>query len=186
MEDEYFRIALRMDIVQDRIVAIFQLRGAVDTGPPLLIPSSNPDENSNQAMFVIRHGDIVTLPNNALVPFVRLAARSNLKRSKRYHITNIYRPNTVPGHPEVTEAAALDIITPDVSSGLVAAGAEMPMLLSNCLQKFPNPTHSYEIHIFIRGRRSHSKPYTPGATSVSYRYHRPVKIFRFLSLVYRH
>ncbi|KAH7923751.1 Serine/threonine-protein kinase [Leucogyrophana mollusca] len=193
MEDEYFKVALRMmakpdsphlqgvlsalfsqpgnqvrsylydseadlpehaylnDIVQDRIAAIFQLHGAVDMEPPLLIPSSNPDENSNQAMFVDRHGDIVTLPNNALVPFARLAARSNLKRIKRYHITNIYRPNTVPGHPKVTKAAVLDIITPDVSSGLVAAGAEMLMLLSDCLQTFPNLAQSYEIHI------SHSK-----------------------------
>ncbi|KAH7905298.1 kinase-like domain-containing protein [Hygrophoropsis aurantiaca] len=139
------------DIVEDRVSAIFRLHGAVDMEPPLLLPSSSSEDNTSHAMFIDRHGDIVTLPNNALMPFARLAARSNIKRIKRYHITNIYRPNAVPGHPKVTKAAVLDIITPDISGGLVAAGAEMLMLLNDCLQTFPNLAQSYEIHI------SHSK-----------------------------
>ncbi|EIW85919.1 hypothetical protein CONPUDRAFT_114006 [Coniophora puteana RWD-64-598 SS2] len=108
-------------------------------------------QNTSQATFIDRHGDIVSLPNNALVPFARLAARNSTKRIKRYHITNIYRPNTVPGHPKVTKAAVLDIVTPDTSAGLIAAGAEMLMLVNDFLHTFPNLAQSYEIHI------SHSK-----------------------------
>jgi len=79
-------------IVQERLAAIFRLRGAVYMEPPLLMPAMHPEEEKNQATFLDRHGDVVTLPNNALVPFARLAARANLKRFKRYHLTNVYRP----------------------------------------------------------------------------------------------
>ncbi|KAF8839726.1 Serine/threonine-protein kinase [Paxillus ammoniavirescens] len=135
------------NIVEDRISSIFRLHGAVDMEPPLLVPSTNQEENQSQATFIDRHGGIVSLPNNALVPFARLAARDVAKRIKRFHITNIYRPNTVPGHPKVTKAAVLDIITPDLTSGIVAAGAELIMILSECLHSFPNLAQSYEIHI---------------------------------------
>ncbi|KAG1724557.1 kinase-like domain-containing protein [Suillus lakei] len=139
------------DIVEDRIAAIFRLHGAVDMEPPLLLPSSNPEESQNHATFIDRHGEMVCLPNNALVPFARLAARGRLRRIKRFHITNIYRPNSAPGHPKATKAAVLDVITPDTKHGLMAAGAEFLMLLSNCLNSFPNLAQNYEIHI------SHSK-----------------------------
>jgi translation initiation factor 2-alpha kinase 4 len=80
------------DTVQDRLAAIFHLHGAVAMEPPLLMPVLDPEDEKNRATFVDRHGDVVTLPNNILVPFARLAARGNIKRIKRYHITNIYRP----------------------------------------------------------------------------------------------
>ncbi|KAF9231990.1 hypothetical protein BU15DRAFT_90768 [Melanogaster broomeanus] len=117
------------NIVEERISAIFRLHGAVDMEPPLLVPSTNPEENQSQPTFIDRHG------------------RGGTKRIKRFHITNIYRPTTVPGHPKVTKAAVLDIITPDITSGMVAAGAELIMLLSDCLHSFPNLAQSYEIHI---------------------------------------
>ncbi|KAG1849257.1 kinase-like domain-containing protein [Suillus subluteus] len=139
------------DIVEDRIAAIFRLHGAVDMEPPLLIPSFNPEECQNHATLIDRHGEMVCLPNNALVPFARLAARAGLRRIKRFHITNIYRPNSAPGHPKATKAAVLDVITPDTKHGLMAAGAEFLILLSNCLNSFPNLAQNYEIHI------SHSK-----------------------------
>ncbi|KAG2338792.1 hypothetical protein BDR05DRAFT_984599 [Suillus weaverae] len=139
------------DIVEDRITAIFRLHGAVDMEPPLLLPSCNPEESQNHATLIDRHGEKVCLPNNALVPFARLAARAGLRRIKRFHIANIYRPNSAPGHPKATKAAVLDIITPDFKHGLIAAGAEFLMLLSNCLNSFPNLAQNYEIHI------SHSK-----------------------------
>jgi eukaryotic translation initiation factor 2-alpha kinase 4 len=80
------------NIVQDRLAAIFHLHGAVDMEPPLLMPVLDPEEEKNQATFIDRHGDVVTLPNNILVPFARLAARGNIKRIKRFHITNVFRP----------------------------------------------------------------------------------------------
>jgi hypothetical protein len=79
------------DNVQERLASIFRLHGAVDMEPPLLIPIMEPDDKSHQATFIDRHGDVVALPDNILVPFTRLAARGNFKRIKRYHITNIYR-----------------------------------------------------------------------------------------------
>ena len=78
--------------VQDRLAAIFHLHGAVDMEPPLLMPVLDPEEEENQATFIDQHGDVVTLPNNILVPFARLAARGNIKRIKRFHITNVFRP----------------------------------------------------------------------------------------------
>ena len=63
--------------------------------PPLLMPIMDPEEEKSQATFIDRHGDIVALPNNILVPFARLAARQNIRRIKRYHITNVYRPKWV-------------------------------------------------------------------------------------------
>ena len=60
--------------------------------PALLVPSNSPEDSQSQAAFIDRHGDIICLPNNALVPFARLAARNSVQRIKRFHVTNIYRP----------------------------------------------------------------------------------------------
>lgn len=80
------------DIIQDTLAAIFRLHGALDMEPPLFMPISNRDDEYSQALFLDRHGDVLTLPNNLLVPFARLAGRNTLQRIKRYHISNIYRP----------------------------------------------------------------------------------------------
>lgn len=53
----------------------------------------------------------------------------------------------VPGHPIMMKAAVLDIITPDMKNGMTAAGAEIILLLSDCLRSFPNLALSYEIHV---------------------------------------
>ncbi|KAF8883813.1 hypothetical protein BD779DRAFT_1674349 [Infundibulicybe gibba] len=137
-------------IVQDRLAAIFRLHGAVNIEPPLLMPA-NVEDDKTQATLIDRHGDVVMLPNNLLVPFARLAARTDIKRIKRYHIANIYRPNLVPGHPVVQKAAVFDIITPDLMSGPIAAGAEVIAVANDCLDAFPNLAQNYDIHI------SHSK-----------------------------
>jgi translation initiation factor 2-alpha kinase 4 len=139
------------NIVQDRLAALFHLHGAVDMEPPLLMPVLDPEADKNQAVFIDRHGDIVALPNNILVPFARLAARGNIKRIKRFHITNVFRPNPVAGHPKVLKAAVFDIITPDLEYGPVAASAEIIAVASDCLDNFPNLAQNYDIHI------SHSK-----------------------------
>jgi eukaryotic translation initiation factor 2-alpha kinase 4 len=80
------------NMVHDRLAAIFHLHGAVDMEPPLLMPVLDPEEEKSQATFIDRHGDVVTLPNNILVPFARLAARGNIRRIKRFHISNVFRP----------------------------------------------------------------------------------------------
>ena len=45
------------------------------------------------------------------------------------------------------KAAVLDIITPDIKNGMIAAGAEMLLLLGDCLRSFPNLAQIYEIHV---------------------------------------
>jgi len=91
-EAELHEYASLNHIVHDRIAAIFRLHGAVDMQPSLLMPIENVNAEQNQAIFLDRHGEVVALPNNALVPFARLAARGNIKRIKRYHVTDIYKP----------------------------------------------------------------------------------------------
>lgn len=83
------------DIVHERMAALFRLHGAVDMAPPLLQVVTSPEGEGRQAVFLDRHGEVVALPNNALVPFARLAARSNIKRIKRYHIGDVYKPTFV-------------------------------------------------------------------------------------------
>lgn len=79
------------NIVHERVSEIFRLHGAVDMEPSLLMPLMPSQPEPNQALLLDRHGEVVSLPNNALVPFARLAARVNHKRIKRYHLTDIYR-----------------------------------------------------------------------------------------------
>lgn len=79
-------------IVHDRIAALFRLHGAVDMEPALLMPVTAAEAEQTHATFLDRHGEILALPDNALVPFARLAARSNIQRIKRYHILDIYKP----------------------------------------------------------------------------------------------
>ncbi|KAJ7668466.1 kinase-like domain-containing protein [Mycena polygramma] len=134
------------DIVQERLSYIFRLHGAVDMEPPLLMPVANPEEK-NQAIYMDRYGEIVMMPPNLLVPFARLAAKGNISRIKRYHIANVYRENAVAGHPKFQKAALFDIITADLTSGPIAAAAEIIAIANDCLDSFPNLSDSYEIHI---------------------------------------
>lgn len=84
-------------IVQERLSAIFRLHGAVDMEPPLLMPVVDSEDEKHQATFIDRQGNVVTLPDNILFPFARLAARGNIKRIKRFHITDVFRPRCVFG-----------------------------------------------------------------------------------------
>ncbi|KAJ3758340.1 kinase-like domain-containing protein [Lentinula raphanica] len=133
-------------VVQDRLGTLFRLHGAVNMEPPLLIPVVNSDDKT-QATFVDRHGEVVALPNNLIVPFARLAAREKVQRIKRYHLSSIYRPSLIPGHPKVWKAGIFDIITPDLAYGPIAAGAEILAVANDILDSFPNLTPTYEIHI---------------------------------------
>ncbi|KAH8096907.1 hypothetical protein BXZ70DRAFT_945142 [Cristinia sonorae] len=139
-------------MVHDRIVQIFRLHGAIDMEPTLLLPHTTAEDDQNKALFLDRHGEVVALPNNALAPFARLAARENIKRIKRYHIGDIYRPLVTPGHPKTHKAAVFDIITPDLVNGQTVATAEALSLVHSCIDGFANLS-SYEIYI------SHSKIY---------------------------
>ncbi|KAK0199520.1 kinase-like domain-containing protein [Desarmillaria ectypa] len=134
-------------MVQDHLTAIFRLRGAVDMEPPLLMPITSTEDDKDHAVFIDRHGDIVKLPSSLLVTFARLAARGGITRIKRFHIADVYRPQAVAGHPRPHKAAVFDIITPDLMSGPVAAGAEILAVADNCLDTFPSLSQMYEIHV---------------------------------------
>lgn len=94
-DTEHHEHASLNDVVQERVTALFRLHGAVDMAPPLFQIVTTPEADGRQAIFLDRHGEVVTLPNNALVPFARLAARSNIRRIKRYHIGDVYKPTFV-------------------------------------------------------------------------------------------
>lgn len=79
-------------IVRDTLTAIFRLHGAIEMEPPFLMPATDNNEDTTRVLFVDRHGEVVGLPNNALIPFARVAARNNLKRIKRFYIGDTYRP----------------------------------------------------------------------------------------------
>ncbi|KIK54868.1 hypothetical protein GYMLUDRAFT_206162 [Collybiopsis luxurians FD-317 M1] len=133
-------------VVQERLAGIFRLHGAVDMEPPLLTPILSNDDKT-QATFVDRHGEVVALPNNLIVPFARLAAREKVQRIKRYHLSSIYRPGLIPGHPKIWKAGVFDIITPDLSSGPIATGAEILAVAHDILESFPGLTPTYELHV---------------------------------------
>jgi len=78
-------------VVSERLASIFRLHGAVDSEPTLLIPILAPDDQSPQATFIDRHGDLVGLPTDLLVPFARSAVRHGIQRIKRYHLDTIWR-----------------------------------------------------------------------------------------------
>ncbi|KAH9956146.1 hypothetical protein BC827DRAFT_1139950 [Russula dissimulans] len=138
-------------IVRDTLAAMFRLHGAIEMAPPLMIPVTDNNDDTTRVLFVDRHGEVVGLPNNALIPFARVAARNNVKRIKRYHIGDIYRPNLVAGHPRVFKAAVFDIISTDVANSGPVSIAESIIIVNQCLDSFPNLSQHYEIHI------SHSK-----------------------------
>ena len=79
-------------IVRDALAAIFRLHGAIEMEPPLLMPLLDSDDDSNRAILLDRHGEVVSLPNNGVWSYARLAARTNLRRIKRFHIGDIFRP----------------------------------------------------------------------------------------------
>ncbi|KAI8973080.1 Serine/threonine-protein kinase [Trametes punicea] len=134
-------------IVIDRLEQIFHLHGAVDIEPPLLMPVTNPKDDRSRTLFLDRHGEVVALPNNALAPFARAAARADIKRIKRYHISDVYHPNVISGHPRSSKVAVFDIITPDLITGPTAATSEAISIVSDCLDNFGNLWQHYEIHL---------------------------------------
>lgn len=79
-------------IVEDRLATLFRLHGAVEMEPPLLMPVMDSKNQKGRAIFLDQHGYVVALPNDTLAPFARLAARTNIERIKRYHITDVYIP----------------------------------------------------------------------------------------------
>jgi len=138
-------------IVRDTLTTIFRLHGAIEMEPPLMMPVTDNNDDSTHVLFVDRHGEVVGLPNNALIPFARVAARKNLKRIKRFHIGDIYRPNLVAGHPRVFKAAIFDIVSTDLANSGPVSIAESIIIMNECLDAFPNLSQHYEIQI------SHSK-----------------------------
>ncbi|KAI0051565.1 Serine/threonine-protein kinase [Auriscalpium vulgare] len=134
-------------IVRDTLSAAFRLHGAIEMEPPLLMPASDVDEDASRALLIDRHGEVVMLPNNALLPFARLAARANLRRIKRFYIGDTYKANLVTGHPRMSKAAVFDIITTDVANGTSASIAEGLIIINECLDSFPTLAQHYEIHI---------------------------------------
>ncbi|KAJ3481924.1 hypothetical protein NLI96_g7338 [Meripilus lineatus] len=142
--------ATLLDIVHDRMVDIFRRHGAVHIEPALLMPSTNPEEEQqSKAIFIDRHGDPVALPNNAIAPFARLAARADTRRIKRYHIGDCFRPALLAGHPKPMKVAIFDIITPDVVNGHCVSAAEAIAVVNSCMETFANL--EYEVRV------SHSK-----------------------------
>ncbi|KAF8483387.1 hypothetical protein DFH94DRAFT_307281 [Russula ochroleuca] len=138
-------------IVRDTLATIFRLHGAIEMVPPLMMPATENIDDTTRVLLVDRHGEVVVLPNNALIPFARVAARNNLKRIKRFHIGDIYRPNLVAGHPRVFKAAVFDIISTDIINSGPVSIAESIIIMNECLDSCPNLSQHYEIHI------SHSK-----------------------------
>ncbi|KIY47671.1 kinase-like protein [Fistulina hepatica ATCC 64428] len=139
-------------IVQERLESIFRLHGAVDQEPPLLMPlMKNNMSDSSYTVLLDRFGELVTLPKDLLAPFARLAVRAKLRRFKRYHISDVYKPSPIAGHPKAQKAAVFDIISPDVTYGPAAAGAELLAVANACLNGFPSLSEHYEIRV------SHSK-----------------------------
>lgn len=127
---------------------LFRLHGARDVDVPLLMPLTNRHlETQRQVILLDTHGEVVTLPSNALLPFARLAARLKTTRIKRYHIGDTYRVGMALAHPTTTTAAIFDIITQDTTNGPIAACVETITLMDECLGMFPNLAKTYQINV---------------------------------------
>lgn len=157
-------------LVIDHLEQLFHLHGAIDSETPLLMPVTNPvEDDHNRAVYLDRHGEVVTLPHSGLPPFARTAARAQYKRIKRYHISDIYRPkyarsrpqpdgtqadssaSLTAGHPRASKVAVFDIITPDLVNGPTAGAAEGIAIVNSCLDIFGDLSQHYMVVI------SHSK-----------------------------
>lgn len=138
-------------VVEDRLIDLFQLHGAVSSDPLLFMPAKSRDvEDAKTAVYLDRQGELVALPKHLIQSFARLAARMGIERIKRYHIGNIYRSSPNGGHPKSLKVAVFDIITSDPSMGV--SEAEAIAIVSEIIDTFPglNAT-TYDIHL------SHSK-----------------------------
>ncbi|KIJ54354.1 hypothetical protein M422DRAFT_73814 [Sphaerobolus stellatus SS14] len=138
-----------LPIIQDRLVEIFRMHGAIDSTLPLLLPKAQREEYGPNTVFLVdRQGELLTLPRNGLIPMARRAAQHNIRRIKRYHIGDVYSNSMGGGHPSIRKAAVVDVITPDLSMGAQPAIAELLGIADRCLNAFPvSEFSSYVIHI---------------------------------------
>ncbi|KZS96040.1 Serine/threonine-protein kinase [Sistotremastrum niveocremeum HHB9708] len=136
-------------IVERHVSDIFLLHGSVKMDPPLLLPADQSTcDDPHSVLLLDRHGDLTSLPRNALVPFARLAARTNIRRIKRHSIGNVYQPIAGGGHPSYLKVAVFDIITPSLTGGLEAAVAECLCIMHEIMNKFPGLSTPFEFRLF--------------------------------------
>ena len=129
-------------IVEDRLKAIFHLHRAIDMKLPLLVPLMNLEENEPWATFIDRHRKVTYLPNQALIPFARLAARNGVKCIKCFHNMNTYHPKYFNSY--LWRTSHIDTPIPWCHSGT-------PQDSESCHFRYHHPGHK-KWHDCSRGR----------------------------------
>lgn len=116
--------------------SLFRRHGAVELEAPLLLPPNElygPDRKPVELLD--KTGKVVQLPYDLVVPFARMAARSEGKRFKRYAIAPVFRDNLLAGgQPRSVTEVDFDIVSPEKTP---AAEAEALSVVDEILDEMP-------------------------------------------------
>ena len=121
-----------LSLVNDQLIHIFRLHGAVPLQPPLLNPKSNTWKDDNNIVNLLDPtGCVVQLPNNGLLSFARVVVKQNMTRTKRFCIGSKYQRNVAGGQPIQESESNFDIVSPVKT---FATEAELLNVLSKILE----------------------------------------------------
>lgn len=97
--------------VQREIVSLFEKHGATEVVTPLLSPHVKSTKPT--AVRLMTHsGNVVVLPYDLRVPFIKYIASHPIKTMRRYSIGRVYREKKVFNfHPKQLYECAFDIIS---------------------------------------------------------------------------
>lgn len=112
-----------IEMVSERLKAIFQCHGAVHLRSPLLRPRTNMAEATavgGPAEVMNVRGAVLLLPEDLTVSFARALGRGGSATShlKRYDIDRIFHKSMAGGHPRESLEASFDIVHEDHAKGL--------------------------------------------------------------------
>ncbi|PWN39467.1 Serine/threonine-protein kinase [Ceraceosorus guamensis] len=123
-------------VLCDHLRQIFHRHGAVELDAPLLLPPNDLYDDTRKPVEMLdKTGQVAWLPYDLIVPFARLAARTQNQRFKRYTMHPVYRQNLLAGgQPLSLLEIDFDVVSPERT---FAAEGEMLAVIDDVLETTP-------------------------------------------------
>ncbi len=128
---------LLQNVVKDKLAAVFQRHGALETERPMLFPRSAHYANSNLVQLLDASGTLLQLPYDLTLPHARAIAKQMPPAEKVFTLGNVYRDTYSGGAPRSSGEADFDIISYDTLD-LALKEAEVLKVIDEVIDEFPS------------------------------------------------
>ncbi|KAI9297132.1 Serine/threonine-protein kinase [Neoconidiobolus thromboides FSU 785] len=128
--------AVYSEFIRSLLTVVFKRHGAVEFIAPLLIPKSEKfSEFQKPAYLLDPSGNIVQMPYDLTLPFVRFMSRSNILALKRFTFDRVYRQNMEDDSLIEVQEADFDIITTNKED--IVSESEVMKIVDEIMDSLP-------------------------------------------------